>query len=58
MLTNSQVAPALRAALLTGGDFAEIYYQDRTSQSFTARDGRLEDALTRRIHGACASSGG
>ena len=52
MLTNSQVAPALRAALLTGGDFAEIYYQDRTSQSFTARDGRLEDALTRRIHGA------
>ena len=52
MLTNSQAAPALRAALMTGGDFAEIYCQDRTSQSLTVRDGCVEDALTRRIHGA------
>ena len=52
MITNSQAAPALRAALATGGDFAEIFYQDKSSQTLTLQDGRVEDVLTRRIHGA------
>ena len=52
MITNSQAAPALRAALATGGDFAEIFYQDKSSQTLTLQDGRMEDVLTRRIHGA------
>lgn len=52
MLSNAQALEALRAALSTGGDFAEIFYQDKTSQTLTLRDGRLEDALTQRIHGA------
>lgn len=52
MLTNAQVIPALQAALSGGGDFAEIFYQDKTSQTISLRDGKVEDALTRRIHGA------
>ena len=52
MITNSQAAPALQAALATGGDFAEIFYQDKTSQTISLQDGRVEDVLTRRIHGA------
>ena len=52
MITNSQAAPALQAALSTGGDFAEIFCQDKTSQTISLQDGRVEDVLTRRIHGA------
>jgi len=52
MITNSQAAVALRAALSSGGDFAEIFFQDKTAQTISLRDGRVEDALTRRIHGA------
>lgn len=52
MITNSQAAPALAAALSSGGDFAEIFCQDKTSQSVSMRDGKVEDVLTRRIHGA------
>ncbi len=52
MLTNSMAAPALCAALGTGGDFAEIFYQDKTGQSVSLRDGRIESALTQRIRGA------
>ena len=52
MITNSQAAPALQIALSTGGDFAEIFVQDKTSETLSALDGRMEDILTRRIHGA------
>jgi len=52
MITNSQAAPALAAALSTGGDFAEIFYQDKTSQTISLRDGKVENALTLRTHGA------
>ena len=52
MITNAQALPALQAALASGGDFAEIFYQDKTSQTISLRDGKVEDALTRRIHGA------
>ena len=52
MLSNSMAADALRAALGTGGDFAEIFYQDHTGESISLRDGKVESALTQRIHGA------
>ena len=52
MLTNSMAAAALRAALATGGDFAEIFFQDKTGESISLRDGKVENALTQRIHGA------
>lgn len=52
MLLNKTAAQALHAALKTGGDFAEIYYQDKTAESITMLDGKIEDVLTRRIHGA------
>lgn len=51
MITNSQALPALQAALAGGGDFAEIYYQDKTSQTIFLRDGKVEEATTRRSHG-------
>ena len=52
MLTNTAAAAALGAALATGGDFAEIFYQDRTGESISLRDGKVESALTQRIYGA------
>ena len=52
MITHSQALPALQAALASGGDFAEIFFQDKTSQTIFLRDGRVEEATTRRIHGA------
>ena len=52
MITNSTAAAALRAALGTGGDFAEIFCQDKTSESISLRNGQVESALTQRIHGA------
>ena len=52
MITNSHAAAALHAALSTGGDFAEIFYQDKTTQTLAMQDNHVEDVLTRRIHGA------
>ena len=52
MINNALAAPALAIALSTGGDFAEIFVQDKTSETMTALDGRMEDILTRRIYGA------
>ena len=52
MINNALAAPALQIALSTGGDFAEIFVQDKTSETMTALDGRMEDILTRRIYGA------
>jgi len=52
MLSNIHAAEALAEALRTGGDFAEIFYQDKTGQTLSLQDGRIEDVLTQRIHGA------
>ena len=52
MLNNAQARDALAAALATGADFAEIYFQDKTSQLYTLRDGQMESALTSRLYGA------
>ena len=52
MLTKSTAADVLRAALTTGGDFAEIYCEDRRSGAMGLVSGRVEAASTLRRHGA------
>lgn len=43
---------ALDAALSTGGDFAELFWEDRRDQTLMLRDNRLETANSGRSHGA------
>lgn len=43
---------ALEAALSTGGDFAEIFWEDRRDQNLVLQDNRLETILSGRSHGA------
>ena len=52
MLSNIHAAEVLARAMRTGGDFAEIFYQDKLSETLTMQDGKIEDVLTQRIHGA------
>ena len=52
MISKLHAANALAEALKTGGDFAELFFQDQTSQTISLRDGSVEDAVTQRIHGA------
>jgi len=52
MLTKTTAADVLRAALMTGGDFAEIYCEDRRSGGMGLVDGHVEAASTVRRHGA------
>ena len=52
MLTKTTAESVLREALRTGGDFAEIFCEDRRSGSMGLVDGRVEAAATVRRHGA------
>ena len=52
MLTKTTAADVLRAALMTGGDFAEIYCEDRRSGAMGLVSGHVEAASTLRRHGA------
>ena len=52
MISKLHAAQALSEALKTGGDFAELFFQDQTAQTISLRDGTVEDAVTQRIHGA------
>ena len=52
MMTKSTAADVLRAALGPGGDFAEIFCEDRRSGAMGLVDGRVEAANTVRRHGA------
>ena len=52
MLTKTTAADALRAALATGGDFSEIYWEDQRSGAMGLVDGHVEAASTVRRHGA------
>ena len=52
MMTKSTAADVLRAALATGGDFAEIYCEDRRSGAMSLVSGHVEAASTVRRHGA------
>ncbi|MBR0368565.1 MAG: TldD/PmbA family protein [Clostridia bacterium] len=52
MLTKTTASDALYAALKTGGDFAEIYWEDQRSGAMGLVDGHVEAASTVRRHGA------
>ena len=52
MLSRLIAEQALAAALRTGGDFAEIFYEDTRSSSLTLNAGAIETALTGRTAGA------
>ena len=52
MLSRTIAEQALAAALKTGSDFAEIFYEDTRSSSLTLNAGAIETALTGRSAGA------
>lgn len=51
MLNEVTIERTLNAALETGGDFAEIYMQDRVSDSLNMSEGVLEKAISGRCFG-------
>ena len=52
MLNQATAQVVLEAALSTGGDFAEIFMEDRRNNSLILQDNRLETINSGRIHGA------
>ena len=52
MLTKTIAEQVLHEALKTGGDFAEIFCEDRNSGAMGLVDGHVEAATTLRRHGA------
>ncbi|MFN0090873.1 MAG: TldD/PmbA family protein [Acidimicrobiales bacterium] len=52
MIDESLVQRALSAALVNGGDFAEVFVEDRRSSSATLDDGKVEDLTSGRDRGA------
>ena len=52
MLDRNTAAQVLERAVASGGDFAEIFLEDKRSQGLTLRSGRLESVRTNRSHGA------
>jgi len=52
MLSKTTAEKALAKALVTGGDFAEIFYEDTRANSMQMMDGVLDSAVTSRDHGA------
>lgn len=52
MINRSDMELALSAALTTGGDFSEIFYQDCVRDTLSMTDGKIENAVTGRTCGA------
>jgi len=52
MVGRKAAESALNAAMRTGGDFAEIFFEDTRRNALTWSDGSIEDALTGRMSGA------
>ena len=52
MISRKNAAQVLAAALKTGGDFAELFLEDRRSNAMALVDGHIEHAVTGRRHGA------
>ena len=52
MLNRSAAEQALRRAVSTGGDFAEIFYEDTRRSRLSQTDDRIDTATTARVHGA------
>src|SRR4051812_11494037 len=51
MLSKNVIEDVLTAALSTGGDFAEIFVEDRFTNNLTLQSGRVEAALSGRDFG-------
>ncbi|MEX1376723.1 MAG: TldD/PmbA family protein [Eubacteriales bacterium] len=51
MISNDIAMQVLNEALKTGGDFAEIYAEDKKSLSLSMADNALENAVSGRSHG-------
>ena len=52
MISRKIAEQTLAEALKTGGDFAELFLQDKRSSTLALLDGRIENAVTGRAHGA------
>lgn len=52
MLNRIHMERALEAALATGGDFSELFFEDRVSDTLSMTDGKIENAVTGRSCGA------
>ncbi|HWC12505.1 MAG TPA: DNA gyrase modulator, partial [Acidimicrobiales bacterium] len=52
MIDDSVLQRVLGAALRTGGDFAEVFGEDRRSSSAHLDDGRVEEVSSGRDRGA------
>ncbi|MBE5803736.1 MAG: TldD/PmbA family protein [Clostridiales bacterium] len=52
MLDQNLAREVLACAVRTGGDFAEIFMEDRVDHALLMRSGRIETVNTGRIHGA------
>src|SRR5690606_21497479 len=51
MLSPSVIEDVLTAALSTGGDFSEVFVEDRFSNNMTLQSGRLEKSISGRDFG-------
>ena len=51
MLNKAIVEDILTAALSTGGDFAEVFAEDRYSNSMTLQEGKIDRSITGRDAG-------
>lgn len=52
MLSQQVAAEVLNAALANGGEFAEIFLEDRRDNALVLQDNRIETVHSGRIHGA------
>lgn len=52
MLDKRIAQEVIGCALSTGGDFAEIFYEDRRNNNITMRSGKVEGVNSNRLHGA------
>lgn len=52
MLDQNIAREVLQEAVRTGGDFAEIFVEDRIDNTIMMRSGRIENANSGRLHGA------
>ena len=53
MLETPIVEATLQRALAGGGDFADVFVEDRASTSATYDDGKVEEMRSSRSRGAC-----
>lgn len=52
MISKNQISEVLMAALTTGGDFSEIFFEDTLNNSLSLIDGKIEKAMSGRDYGA------